>query len=151
MSNVGPLWQHTSRLQDGEPMATERAPPYHAHVYFEPGNRTVAENLHQELSNAKGAGNFVSVLFVGEMRDRSVGPHPKPQFEVHFMKDALPAVLALIEASGLTALVHPLTDDDLADHTSLAHWIGEPIPLDLSVLDPPGMNQGIARFGKSDF
>ena len=131
-------------------MTTELA-PYHAHIYFEPRNRAIAERLHQKLSNAKGVGDFVNVLFVGEMRDKSVGPHPKPQFEVHFLKDALPRVLPLIKAAGLTALVHPLTDDDLADHTSLALWIGEPIPLDHSVLDPPGMNQGISRFGKSDF
>lgn len=45
----------------------------------------------------------------------------------------------------------PLTDDDLADHTTLAWWIGEPLELDTSVLDPPGVNQGVARFGKSDF
>lgn len=115
-----------------------------------PAIRVTAERLHHELSNAKGVGDFVSVLFVGEMRDKTVGPHPKPQFEAHFLEDALPRVLALIKASGLTALVHPLTDDDLADHTSLAVWIGEPLPLDHSVLDPPGMNQGIARFGKSD-
>ncbi|MDE2093153.1 MAG: hypothetical protein KGI87_04800 [Burkholderiales bacterium] len=51
----------------------------------------------------------------------------------------------------LRALVHRLTDDDLADHTSRALWIREPLPLDLSVTDPPGMNQGIARFGKADF
>ena len=41
--------------------------------------------------------------------------------------------------------------DDVADHTRLAQWIGEPIKLDVSVLDPPGVNQGVARFGKSDF
>ena len=130
-------------------MAMERA-PYHAHIYYEFGDRVAAERLHRKLSDAKGAGEFASVLFVGEMRDKSVGPHPKPQFEVHFCEDALASVLPLIEASGLTALVHPLTDDDLADHTSLALWIGDPLPLDHSVLDPPGMNQGIARFGRSD-
>jgi DOPA 4,5-dioxygenase len=92
-----------------------------------------------------------SLNFVGEMRDMPVGPHPKPQFEVHFRKDSLAAVLKLITESGLTALVHPLTDDDLADHTTHAKWLGTPISLDLSVLDPPGKNQGIARFGKSDF
>ncbi|WP_338426172.1 DOPA 4,5-dioxygenase family protein [Sphingopyxis kveilinensis] len=59
--------------------------------------------------------------------------------------------MAAIEATGLRALVHPLTDDDLADHTTLAHWIGTPVDLDLSVLDPPGANQGIARFGVKDF
>jgi aromatic ring-cleaving dioxygenase len=60
-------------------------------------------------------------------------------------------VIAMIEPTGLRALVHPLTDDDLADHTSLGHWIGEPVSLDLSVLDPPGQNKGLARFGKRDF
>jgi DOPA 4,5-dioxygenase len=130
-------------------MTTERA-PYHAHIYYELANRAAAELLHHKLSNAKVLGDFVGVLFVGEMRDKNVGPHPKPQFEVHFFEEALPRVLPLIKASGLTALVHPLTDDDLADHTSLALWIGEPLSLDQSVLDPPGMNQGIARFGKTD-
>ena len=28
---------------------------------------------------------------------------------------------------------------------------GTPIDLDLTVLDPPGINQGFARFGKTDF
>ena len=56
-----------------------------------------------------------------------------------------------IRRSGLRALVHPLTQDDVADHTSLGNWIGEPVDLDLGVLDPPGQNQGIPRFGKTDF
>jgi DOPA 4,5-dioxygenase len=125
--------------------------PYHAHIYYEERDRAAAEGLHHQLSNVKRVGDVASVVFVGEMRDKRVGPHPRPQFEVHFLEDALPKILALIKASNLTALVHPLTDDDLADHTSLALWIGEPLPLDHSVLDPPGFNQGVARFGKSDF
>lgn len=125
-------------------MNTERQ-PYHAHIYFEPTARVAASRLHQQFVQLKAA------LFVGELRDEPVGPHPKPQFEVHFREDALANVVALIKESGLTALVHPLTDDDLADHTSLGQWIGKPLVLDLSVLDPPGMNQGVARFGKSDF
>jgi DOPA 4,5-dioxygenase len=85
------------------------------------------------------------------MTDRPVGPHPLPQFEIHFREESLADALAIIEESGLRALFHPLTDDDLADHTSLARWIGEPLELDTKVLDPPGMNQGVGRFGKSDF
>src|SRR5437867_3782076 len=131
-------------------MDTELA-PYHAHIYYELDDRAIVERLHQELSTSKGVGELSHVLFVGEMRDKKVGPHPMPQFEIHFLEDALPRVLRLIKGSGLTALVHPLTDDDLADHTSLALWIGEPLALDETVLDPPGMNQGVARFGKSDF
>lgn len=85
------------------------------------------------------------------MTDRPLGPHPIAQFEVHFLEPSLGMVMATIEPTGLRALVHPLTDDDLADHTKSGRWIGEPLELDESVLDPPGSNQGVARFGKSDF
>ena len=125
--------------------------PYHAHVYYDAGSRAAAQQLHRAFTGTKGSGRLANLVFVGELRDMPVGPHPKPQFEIHFLASALPGVLPMIEASGLAALVHPLTDDDVADHTSLAHWIGTSLPLDQSVLDPPGMNQGVARFGKSDF
>jgi DOPA 4,5-dioxygenase len=124
--------------------------PYHAHIYFDAGERAEADRFHRRLTESRRSGEL-ALLFVGELRDRPVGPHPKGQFEIHFREDALQQVAALIERTGLTALVHPLTDDDLADHTTLGQWIGEPLPLDLSVLDPPGRNQGVARFGKSDF
>ena len=121
------------------------AAPFHAHIYYSDEDRAAAEKLRDDF-RANG-----EVLFVGQMVDRAVGPHPIPQYEVHFVEGALPAVVSAIEGSGLRALVHPLTDDDLADHTSLARWIGEPVELDVTVLDPPGVNQGVERFGKSDF
>ena len=119
--------------------------PYHAHIYYSADERPIAQRLRDQF------GSHAKILFVGTMTDRGVGPHPIPQYEIHFREPSLPAVVQMIEASGLRALVHPLTDDDLADHTTLAHWIGEPIALDESVLDPPGRNQGVPRFGKSDF
>ena len=121
------------------------AAPFHAHIYYSAEDRPAAEKLRDDF-RANG-----EVLFVGQMTDRAVGPHPIPQYEVHFVEGALPAIVSAIEGSGLRALVHPLTDDDLADHTTLARWIGEPIELEVSVLDPPGKNQGVQRFGKSDF
>jgi aromatic ring-cleaving dioxygenase len=131
-------------------MTLDAKAPYHAHIYYELDERGVAEQFHRRLSGIRGVGDFANLLYVGEMRDEGVGPHPLPQFEAHFLKEELPKVLPLIEGCGLRALVHPVTMDDLADHTTLAHWIGEPLKLDLSVLDPPGINQGIARFGKTD-
>ena len=125
--------------------------PYHAHIYYDPATRERAASLHRTLADALRAGDALGVLYVGDMRDLPVGPHPLPQFEIHFDEQTLPQVLAVLEPSGLRALVHPLTDDDLADHTRLARWIGAPLELDLTVLDPPGTNQGVARFGKSDF
>ena len=124
---------------------TDDDAPYHAHIYFTDGQRDAAEALRIRFSADP------DILFVGAMTAGKAGPHPIPQYEVHFLGAAVPAIVAMIEATGLRALVHPLTDDDLADHTTLAHWIGEPVELDVTVLDPPGVNQGIPRFGVSDY
>ena len=125
--------------------------PYHAHIYFSDGQRAAAEALRDRFARLGAPGSEPHILFVGRMTDGKAGPHPIAQYEVHFHGSARDGVIAAIEASGLRALVHPLTDDDLADHTALAHWIGEPVELDVTVLDPPGRNQGVARFGKTDF
>ena len=119
--------------------------PYHAHIYYDPAERPAAAALRDAF------GRDAAILFVGAMTDGGVGPHPIAQYEVHFLGGAVPAVMAAIEATGLRALIHPLTDDDLADHTTLARWIGDPVELDVTVLDPPGVNQGVPRFGISDF
>lgn len=121
------------------------AAPWHAHIYFTENDRAEAEALRDTFAADP------AILFVGSMTDGPAGPHPIPQYEVHFREADVEQVRALIVASGLTALVHPLTLDDLADHTTLGQWIGEPVDLDLTTLDPPGINQGIARFGLSDF
>ena len=126
-------------------MIDPAARPFHAHVYYDEGERGAAEALHSELQDK------AELLFVGRLTDGPVGPHPIPQFEVHFDGSAVDALIPQLERSGLRVLIHPLTDDDVADHTALGRWIGEPVKLDLMVLDPPGMNQGVARFGKSDF
>lgn len=119
--------------------------PWHAHIYFTDRDRAAARTLRRAFAADP------AILFTGSMTDGPAGPHPIPQYEVHFREGALDHVRAMIVASGLVALVHPLTLNDLADHTALGQWIGDPVELDLSVLDPPGINQGIARFGLSDF
>lgn len=126
------------------------AAPYHAHIYYSAEQRARAEELRARFVDQAASGDEPCILFVGRMMNAAVGPHPMPQYEVHFLEPALARVVAEIEASGLRALVHPLTEDDLADHTNLGRWIGERLQLDLSVLDPPGRNQGVARFGRTD-
>ena len=124
---------------------------FHAHIYYSAAQRPAAEALRELFQTRLNADADRRILFVGHMTDSGVGPHPIPQYEIHFLETSLAGVVEAIEQTGLRALVHPLTDDDLADHTTLAQWIGEPLELDVSVLDPPGVNQGVARFGKSDF
>lgn len=126
---------------------TDDQAPWHAHVYVGEGESAAAADLRARFL-AKSADE--GVRYVGPVSAGPVGPHPAPQFEIHFERRTLAAVEATIADAGLTALLHPLTDDDLADHTRLARWIGEPLALDLTVLDPTGVNQGMARFGKTD-
>jgi aromatic ring-cleaving dioxygenase len=125
--------------------------PWHAHIYYPGRDRGRAENLRARLVRLKTSDHLPQLLYIGELRDQKMGPHPLPQFEIHFTSSVVSTIEEIIRESGLTALVHPLTSDDLADHTHLGRWIGSPLELDLSVLDPSGTNQGFARFGKTDF
>jgi aromatic ring-cleaving dioxygenase len=129
-----------------DPPTSDPDSPWHAHIYYSAAQRVAATALRDRLGRLTEA-----VLFVGRMMDEGVGPHPVPQYEIHFREAALPEIVPILEASGLNILVHPLTTDDLADHTTLARWLGEPVALDVTALDPPGVNQGLARFGISDF
>lgn len=125
---------------------TDHDAPWHAHIYYAPDQREAAAALRDLFGRLDDM-----VLFVGRMMDQGVGPHPIPQYEIHFRERAVPEITAILESSGLRALIHPLTLDDLADHTIHARWLGEPVELDTTTLDPPGVNQGIPRFGISDF
>ena len=125
--------------------------PYHAHVYYSADERPVAADLRSRLLAAGPDDRLSDIRFIGALRDHKAGPHITSQFEIHFEERLLPVVEQTLIGSGLRVLIHPLTLDDLGDHTYLGRWIGEPVELDLTVLDPPGVNQGIARFGKTDF
>jgi aromatic ring-cleaving dioxygenase len=125
--------------------------PWHAHVYYTPADRGRAESFRARLIGLKQSGKVPQLLLIGQLRDQKMGPHPLPQFEIHFTAGLVTTIAGIVRETGLRALLHPLTHDDLADHTHLGQWIGAPLVLDLTVLDPPGINQGLARFGKTDF
>jgi aromatic ring-cleaving dioxygenase len=40
----------------------------------------------------------------------------------------------MLNRDGLNILVHPLTDDSVADHTRFAAWLGTPFQLRIEVL-----------------
>ena len=125
------------------------AAPYHAHIYYDDAERAQALALRGRFEAMRAEGG--APLMVGKMREGRAGPHPISQYEIHFLESDLAVLSPILEGAGLRVLIHPLTQDDLADHTSLGRWIGEPVELDLTVLDPPGQNQGVPRFGKRDF
>lgn len=102
---------------------------WHAHVYYEPATRELATRLRAGIE-----ARFAARL--GRWHDAPVGPHTSAMFQVAFEPGEFAALvpwLALHHA-GLSVLVHPVTGDDLADHTEHALWLGPALPIDESAL-----------------
>jgi aromatic ring-cleaving dioxygenase len=102
---------------------------YHVHVYFDESTFDVAKALCEE------AGRLFQVT-VGRMHRQPVGPHPCWSCQLAFARSEYADLLSwlALNRKGLTILIHPLTGNDLKDHTDYASWMGEPQPLKLSVL-----------------
>jgi len=50
------------------------------------------------LLASMAAGDIPRLLFVGQLKDGRAVTHPVPQFEIHDIEQALPAILQLIVA-----------------------------------------------------
>jgi aromatic ring-cleaving dioxygenase len=97
---------------------------YHAHIYYSPQTRPVAERLREAI------GNRFSVE-LGRWRDEPVGPHPVSMYQAAFAVAEFPRLVPwlMLNRAGLDVLVHPQTDDAYDDHTMHALWLGTPLPL----------------------
>ncbi|PPS42221.1 DOPA 4,5-dioxygenase family protein [Chroococcidiopsis sp. TS-821] len=102
---------------------------YHAHVYFD------ESTVEQAQALCEAAGKLFSVT-VGRMHHRQVGPHPSWSCQLAFDRNQYSDLLSwlALNRNGLTILIHPLTGNDLKDHTDYALWMGEPQTLKLDVL-----------------
>jgi len=104
---------------------------YHAHIYYEPAaTRQKAARLRDAIAAA-----FPEAI-VGRWHDELVGPHLRSMYQVAFPSTMLASFLPwlMLNREGLDVLVHPLTDDSVADHTRFALWLGTALPLRLDVL-----------------
>ena len=106
---------------------------YHAHVYFDPTTRPIAQGLRDTI-----AGKFTVEL--GGFSDEPIGPHPIPQFNVIFRAEEFQKIVPwlMLHREGLDVLVHPLTDSSYDDHSKNALWLGTPVPMRLERLSKPG-------------
>ena len=97
---------------------------YHAHIYYDPETRAIAERLREAIGN-----RFDVVL--GRWRDEPVGPHPVPMYQAAFAAEEFPRIVPwlMLNRGGLSVLVHPETEDAYDDHTIHALWLGAPLPL----------------------
>lgn len=93
---------------------------FHAHIYFPLKNIKLAEQLKERIETERK-----DVLNVFSLHMGLVGPHKMPMFEIHFANDERNLIEWLDEARGeMPVLIHPVTGDDLVDHTEKAIWLG---------------------------
>ena len=57
-------------------------------------------------------------------------------YQVAFAAEEFPLFVPwlMLNRQGLNILVHPLTQDSVADHTNFALWLGSPLELRVEVL-----------------
>lgn len=104
---------------------------YHAHIYFDNASRTTAERVRNNIIQ-----DIPQLTYRGQLIPISVGPHPKPMFELHIPGDCINFAMASIDAlrEGLSVLIHPVQDNEYVAHTIQARWLGEVLPLKLDAL-----------------
>ncbi|MEJ0072040.1 MAG: DOPA 4,5-dioxygenase family protein [Pseudomonadota bacterium] len=102
---------------------------YHAHIYYDPETRPVAEQIRAAI------GRSFSVR-LGRWHDKPVGPHPVPMYQVAFAVEEFPRLVPwlMLNHAGLSVLVHPETGNEYDDHAHFASWLGTPIALSLGSL-----------------
>jgi len=120
------------------PEETEEIKEWHFHVYFfqdNEENRASAVQLRSDIFRLVEEG-FFKVVPLWRVHQKPTGPHPIGSFEVWTPKEHLPRALSyfMLHRGPHSVLLHPLTCQEVLDHTDRALWLGKPVPLDLSQL-----------------
>jgi aromatic ring-cleaving dioxygenase len=102
---------------------------YHAHIYYDPETRPIAERLREALGKS-------FTVELGRWHDEPVGPHPTSMYQVAFAVAEFPRLVPwlMLNHAGLNVLIHPQTGDSYDDHASHALWLGSKLPLRLDGL-----------------
>ena len=109
-------------------MSTPEIEDWHAHVYFDAESRDAAWALREKIEKAFD-------IVMGRFHEKPVGPHPRFSFQVHFKNEQLAPLLSwlTLHRGDLTVFTHPNTGHDLEDHRDRAIWMGQQVPLVLSI------------------
>lgn len=92
---------------------------YHAHLYYKAHNLEEARGLTEKIREKFD-------LPIGRLHEKPVGPHPEWSCQVSVPTDRFGELvpwLALNRGS-IDFFIHPITGDDLLDHTKYVMWLG---------------------------
>lgn len=103
---------------------------YHAHVYFDEKSQAKAEVFHRKMQQNQ------EQTAVSPLRFELRGPHPKWMFTVNFKIEKFMEMVEFMQKhrDGLSILIHPLSGNEVLDHTDYAMFLGQKEDLNLAVL-----------------
>lgn len=102
---------------------------YHAHVYYDAPSKERAAQLRAAVETR-------FAVRMGRWHDKPVGPHPCWSYQIAFepalFGDLVPWLA--LNRDDLVLFIHPVTGDDIADHSDHAVWLGAKLDLDMAAL-----------------
>lgn len=130
------------KLESGEPRFQFLLPQdwpvkfntFHSHVYYTTETKQQAFELHKKITE-----HFLKQGSSVEMKpliDRCLGPHTLWMFEFNFNADLFSEAFSFLceHRQGLSVLIHPISGNEILDHTDYAMFLGRKEALNLSVL-----------------
>ncbi|MDO6562540.1 DOPA 4,5-dioxygenase family protein [Amphritea sp. 1_MG-2023] len=101
---------------------------YHAHVYFDANSLKQAEELCEQA-------RYTLNISMGRIHQKCVGPHSEWSCQLSFSAEQFADVIPwlMLNRHGLTVFIHPVTGNDLNDHTHYTMWLGDSKPLNIAL------------------
>lgn len=92
---------------------------FHFHIYFERIDKGKAEEIIEKI-------RLLDDLSIGRMWDKPVGPHPIGSCQITVPKESFASMVEWFQLhrNGLDIFIHPVSGDDLKDHTDYVIWLG---------------------------
>ena len=102
---------------------------FHSHIYF---NEETFDKAAEFCEEFKRLGLD---LQISSLHRRLLGPHPEWMFEVDFKVQDFKKLIDFMQKkrNGLNIFIHPLSGNELLDHTDYALFLGEKVDLNLSI------------------
>eukprot|EP00455_Lapot_gusevi_P034180 TRINITY_DN3760_c0_g1_i1.p1 TRINITY_DN3760_c0_g1~~TRINITY_DN3760_c0_g1_i1.p1 ORF type:complete len:116 (+),score=23.75 TRINITY_DN3760_c0_g1_i1:226-573(+) len=111
--------------------------------------RLMIEKWKSQSKNHQVFDIFADPLLLLDLVNRPIGPHPLPMFEGHiYTPEQFSRFVPwlCLNHQDFSILVHPNTDDAVADHTGSAIWIGKQLDLNIALMEQ--MLRQMGRFRK---
>lgn len=101
---------------------------YHFHIYFSNEQLGKLKELVEKL-------DAVDNIRIGRIWEYPVGPHPTGSCQISVRNQDFEKMLVwfLVERGGLDIFIHPLSGDEIKDHSDYAMWIGQSYQLNLEI------------------